>query len=102
MHSAQRFLAVHFRERAARGAHRRRQPDTMKVDAIWPIIGAQSNFPMALDEADHRLFIACRRPAKVLIFDTSSGKAVGSVDAVGDSELRSGFRRKTSRRRRPV
>jgi hypothetical protein len=60
--------------------------ETMKVDAIWPVIGAQSNFPMALDEADHRLFIGCRRPAKVLIFDTSSGKAVGSVDAVGDTD----------------
>jgi hypothetical protein len=58
----------------------------MKVDAIWPVIGAQSNFPMALDEVDHRLLIGCRRPAKVLIFDTSSGKVVGSMDAVGDTD----------------
>ena len=27
------------------------------VDATWPIKGASENFPMALDEADHRLFV---------------------------------------------
>ena len=60
--------------------------ETMKVVATWPVTGAQSNFPMALDEAGHRLFVGCRRPAKLLIFDTTSGKAVASMDVVGDTD----------------
>lgn len=41
---------------------------------------------MALDEANHRLFVGCRRPAKVLVFDTTSGKELSSVDIVGDTD----------------
>ena len=37
----------------------------MKVMASWPVTSAKSNYPMALDEANHRLFVGCRRPAKV-------------------------------------
>jgi DNA-binding beta-propeller fold protein YncE len=60
--------------------------DTMKVMTTWPITEARSNFPMALDEADHRLFIGCRQPAKVVVIDTSSGKTIASFDAVGDTD----------------
>jgi len=60
--------------------------DAMKVLTTWPVTDAQANFPMALDEDGHRLFIGCRRPAKVLIYDTSSGKMTGSMDAVGDTD----------------
>jgi DNA-binding beta-propeller fold protein YncE len=59
---------------------------TMKVTATWPVTEAASNFPMALDEAGHRLFIGCRQPAKVLIVDTSSGKVMSAVDIVGDTD----------------
>jgi DNA-binding beta-propeller fold protein YncE len=58
----------------------------MKVVATWPVVGAKSNFPMALDEANHRLFIGCRAPAKVLIYDTISGKGIGSFEIVGDTD----------------
>jgi hypothetical protein len=58
----------------------------MKVSATWPVTEASANFPMALDEANHRLFIGCRRPAKVLVYDTASGKQVGSADIVGDTD----------------
>jgi len=58
----------------------------MKVVATWPVVGAKSNFPMALDEANHRIFVGCRRPAKVLVYDTTSGREVGSFDIVGDSD----------------
>lgn len=40
---------------------------------------AASNFPMAVDEANHRLFVGCRSPAKLLIFDTESGKEVAQL-----------------------
>ncbi|MGE5244503.1 MAG: YncE family protein [Betaproteobacteria bacterium] len=59
---------------------------TMKVIGTWPVTAAKANFPMALDEANHRLFIGCRRPAKVLVYDTSSGKEVSSFDIVGDTD----------------
>jgi hypothetical protein len=50
------------------------------------VTAAQSNYPMALDEATHRLFIGCRSPAKVLIYDTASGRLLGGVDTVGDTD----------------
>jgi DNA-binding beta-propeller fold protein YncE len=59
---------------------------TMKVTAAWPVTTAKSNFPMALDEANQRLFVGCRRPAKVLVFDTSTGQEVSSFDIVGDTD----------------
>jgi DNA-binding beta-propeller fold protein YncE len=58
----------------------------MKVTATWPVTGASSNFPMALDEAGHRLFVGCRRPAKLLVYDTATGKEVGATDIVGDTD----------------
>src|SRR5216683_4545866 len=58
----------------------------MKVIATWPVAGAKANFPMALDEANHRLFVGCRRPAKVLMYDTTTGKESGSFDIVGDTD----------------
>src|SRR5439155_3729482 len=58
----------------------------MKVVETWPVVTAKSNFPMALDEANHRLFVGCRRPAKMLVYDTVSGKEVASVEIVGDTD----------------
>jgi len=58
----------------------------MKVVATWPVTSATANYPMALDEANHRLFIGCRRPAKVLVFDTVTAKQVASFDIVGDTD----------------
>jgi DNA-binding beta-propeller fold protein YncE len=58
----------------------------MKVTTTWPVVGAKSNFPMALDEANHRVFVGCRQPAKVLMYDTSTGKESGSFDIVGDTD----------------
>ncbi len=58
----------------------------MKVLATWPVTDAHANFPMALDEDGHRLFIGCRHPAKLLIYDTAAGKPIGSMDIVGDTD----------------
>jgi DNA-binding beta-propeller fold protein YncE len=59
---------------------------SMQVTATWPVRTATANYPMGLDEANHRLFIGCRRPAKVLVYDTTSGKEVASFDVVGDTD----------------
>jgi DNA-binding beta-propeller fold protein YncE len=58
----------------------------MKVLATWPVVNARANFPMALDEVNHRLFIGCRRPAKVLVYDTTSGQQVSAFDIAGDTD----------------
>jgi DNA-binding beta-propeller fold protein YncE len=59
---------------------------TRTVKAKWPVTGAKLNFPMALDEANRRLFIGCRKPAKMLVLDTADGKEVASVDITGDTD----------------
>jgi hypothetical protein len=38
---------------------------------------------MALDEPNHRLFIATRNPPKLFVFSTDSGKVVASYPCVG-------------------
>jgi DNA-binding beta-propeller fold protein YncE len=58
----------------------------MKVVATWPVTTAAANYPMALDEANHRLFVGCRRPAKALVYDTTTGKETASIDIVGDTD----------------
>ncbi|HYT08715.1 MAG TPA: YncE family protein [Rugosimonospora sp.] len=58
---------------------------TTKEITRWPISVAQ-NFPMALDEADHRLFVASREPATLSVFDTSTGRMVASLPSVQDSD----------------
>jgi DNA-binding beta-propeller fold protein YncE len=57
-----------------------------KVVAKWRLAEAHSNFPMALDEADHRLFVGCRSPARMLVLDTTSGKTVAQVEISGDTD----------------
>lgn len=69
-------------------------PDLKQVGAIdrntkkitkWPLPEKNDeNFPMALDEADHRLFIVTRTPPRLMVFDTNSGKVVATLPCVGD------------------
>src|SRR6202162_1536463 len=44
------------------------------------------NFPMALDEADHRVIVGTREPATLSVFDTATGKMVASVPTVQDTD----------------
>jgi YVTN family beta-propeller protein len=57
-----------------------------EVIARWPLTGVAANFPMALDEGHHRLFVGCRKPAKLLVLDSESGKSVATLDIVGDTD----------------
>ncbi|MGH9345217.1 MAG: YncE family protein, partial [Terriglobia bacterium] len=57
-----------------------------KILATWTLGSGGENFPMALDETDHRLFITCRRPAEMLVLDTQSGKVIARVPCVGDAD----------------
>lgn len=53
-----------------------------KLLARWDIKDAKENVSMALDEANHRLFVTCRKPAKLIVFDTETGKQVASLPTV--------------------
>jgi DNA-binding beta-propeller fold protein YncE len=55
------------------------------VIATWTV-EAEANFPMALDEPDHRLLVVTRNPARLIALDTQSGKTVASQPAVGDAD----------------
>jgi YVTN family beta-propeller protein len=57
-----------------------------RVAATWPLTQAGANFPMAIDAEHHRLLIGCRKPAKLLVLDTETGKTVAAVDCAGDAD----------------
>jgi DNA-binding beta-propeller fold protein YncE len=58
---------------------------TTKELTRWPVAAGQ-NFPMALDEADHRVIVGTREPATLSVFDTGTGKMVASVPTVQDTD----------------
>ncbi len=51
----------------------------------WPVT-LEKNFPMALDESDHRLFVVTRYPPRLLAFDTESGHTVATLPVVQDAD----------------
>src|SRR5262249_2543226 len=53
------------------------------VTATWPL-SARANFPMALDPEHHRVFVGCRQPARLLIYDADAGRLIGDVSIAGD------------------
>ena len=55
-----------------------------KVVATWPVEDVHANFPMALAEKQNRLFVGCRQPARLLAFDTQSGKRMTETPMSGD------------------
>ena len=59
---------------------------SMRIVATWRLTAASGNFPMALDEQHHRLFIGCRGPAKALVYDIASGRQTASFDIVDDTD----------------
>jgi len=57
-----------------------------KVTETWTLTEAKANFPMYLDEANHRMFVGCRNPSKVLVYNTSTGKLITSISISGDTD----------------
>src|SRR5438270_13895315 len=60
--------------------------DKGEVVARWKTDLAFANFPMALDEANHRLFVGCRLPPTLVVLNTESGDVVAKVDISGDAD----------------
>jgi len=60
--------------------------DKREVVARWKTDLAFGNFPMALDESNHRLFVGCRLPSRLVVLNTDSGDVVAKIDISGDSD----------------
>jgi DNA-binding beta-propeller fold protein YncE len=72
-------------------------PDAMAIAVVdrnrgavverWPMEKFQANFPMALDKSKHRLFVGCRRPARLVVFDTNAqGTPIADLEISGDTD----------------
>ena len=59
---------------------------TRLVVESWGTGGPLANYPMALDERDHRLFVVTRLPARLIVLDTDQGKRVATLPAIGDCD----------------
>ncbi|MDE1765565.1 MAG: YncE family protein [Thaumarchaeota archaeon] len=52
----------------------------------WMNDRASGNYPMALDEDSHRLFVVYREPSELHVIDTGSGKVIASLVVSGDPD----------------
>jgi WD40 repeat protein len=56
---------------------------TNQIIARWPLPDAHVAHAISLDEPNHRLFTATRKPAEFIVFDTNTGKTVTVLPCVG-------------------
>ena len=59
--------------------------NTRKIEK-WKLQSAGTNFPMALDEEHPRLFVAARKPARLLVLDMDTGKEIASLPGAIDTD----------------
>ena len=57
-----------------------------QITSQWETGGASANYPMALDEQGHRLFVGARSPALLLVYDTESGKPIARLPIGKDTD----------------
>jgi len=60
--------------------------EKQSITATWPMKEFQSNFPMAIDEANSRLFIGCRKPARLVILDSTTSRPVTDLAISEDTD----------------
>ncbi len=56
---------------------------TRQLVARWALPDAHAAHAMVLDEPNHRLFVASRKPAQFIVFNSDTGKVVASLPCVG-------------------
>ena len=61
-------------------------PTNLTLATNWPVTVAEKNFPMALNAAAGRLYIACRKPPLLASYDTHTGKMLSQTPCVGDAD----------------
>jgi len=60
--------------------------EARKVIARWPILEAQTANALALDEMNHRVFIATRKPPTFFVFDTETGKVIMKLPSAAQND----------------
>jgi len=60
--------------------------DKGEVVATWKTDLAFANFPMALDETNHRLFVGCRLPSRLVVLNTDSGDVITKIEISSDAD----------------
>ena len=60
--------------------------ESRKVTARWPIPGAQTANALALDEPNHRVFIATRKPPTFFVFNTDTGKVITKLPCAAQND----------------
>jgi len=58
----------------------------LKLTAKWSKMFPRSNFPMAYDEAQHRVIVGYRLPAKLVIYNSETGQEIFSASMAGDAD----------------
>jgi DNA-binding beta-propeller fold protein YncE len=53
--------------------------DKRTETTTWPLGGLHGNTPLALDEANHRIFVVGRKPASLVVLDSDSGKIIAKL-----------------------
>jgi hypothetical protein len=46
----------------------------------------KSNFPMAVDEANNRLFVGCRTPPRLLVLEKENGRELANLEISSDTD----------------
>ena len=59
---------------------------THQVNATWSHPSAGANFPMVVDGTIHRLFVPCRKPARMLVVNSDNGAMTAWAATVGDAD----------------
>jgi len=54
--------------------------------ARWPLTNLEGNFPMGVDEANHRLFVGTRKPPRLVVLNTDSGHVVAAIPSTADMD----------------
>jgi hypothetical protein len=57
-----------------------------QTEALIPLAGRARNFPMAFDATHERLFIASRRPARLIVIDTLKRAVIAEAPCTDDSD----------------
>jgi DNA-binding beta-propeller fold protein YncE len=52
---------------------------TKKVLAHWPVAPGGSPVGMAIDRKNHRIFVGCRNPQKMIVMSTDDGKVIADL-----------------------
>lgn len=57
-----------------------------QIQTVIPLAGRARNFPLAFDAGCQRLFIASRRPARLIVIDTQRGAIIAEAPCIDDSD----------------